>query len=123
MTLPIRAITRFKSLNNLMQELSIMDIESFRQIFGYYTAADVVEQLPADQEKLLASGEEDLFGSADIFSSGRSATVADLEKIIRTEAPPAPQDQLRQRGLQLRLDAPASRVRTWAGRWRRLGSS
>jgi ABC-type antimicrobial peptide transport system permease subunit len=90
MTLPIRAITRFKSLNNLMQELSIMDIESFRQIFGYYSAADVVQQLPADQEQLLASGEEDLFGSADIFSSGRSATVTDLEKVIRTEAPPAP---------------------------------
>ena len=89
MELPIRAITRFKSLNNLMQEISIMDIESFRQIFGYYTAADVAGELPPEQERLLASGEEDLFDSADIFSSGRSSTVADLEKTIRSEAPPA----------------------------------
>jgi putative ABC transport system permease protein len=88
MTLPIRAITRFKSLNNLMQQITIMDIESFRQIFGYYTAADVVGELPPEQERLLASNEEDLFGSADIFSSGPSSTVADLEKTIRAEAPP-----------------------------------
>jgi putative ABC transport system permease protein len=88
MTLPIRAITRFKSLNNLMQQITIMDIESFRQIFGYYTAADVVGELPPEQERLLASDEEDLFGSADIFSSGPSSTVADLEKTIRAEAPP-----------------------------------
>ncbi len=89
MSLPIRAITRFKSLNNLMQEISIMDIESFRQIFGYYTAADVVEKLPPEQERLLASGEEDLFGSADIFQSGSSSTVAELEKTIRAVAGPA----------------------------------
>jgi putative ABC transport system permease protein len=88
MTLPVRAITRFKSLNNLMREISIMDIESFRQLFGYYTAADVVQQLPPEQEKLLATGEEDLFGSADIFESGRSSTVSDLEKVIRTPPPP-----------------------------------
>jgi ABC-type lipoprotein release transport system permease subunit len=91
MTLPVKAITRFKSLNNLMQEISIMDIESFRQIFGYYTAADVVEHLPPEQEKLLASGEEDLFGSGDIFTSGSSSTVAELEKTIRAEVPAARQ--------------------------------
>jgi ABC-type lipoprotein release transport system permease subunit len=91
MELPIRAITRFKSLNNLMQEISIMDIESFRQIFGYYTAADVVQELPPEQEALLASGEEDLFGSADIFASGSSttSTVTELEKTIHAEARPS----------------------------------
>jgi ABC-type lipoprotein release transport system permease subunit len=91
LTLPVRAITRFKSLNNLMQEISIMDIESFRQIFGYYTAADVVQELPPEQEALLASGEEDLFGSADIFASGSSttSTVTELEKTIHAEARPS----------------------------------
>jgi ABC-type lipoprotein release transport system permease subunit len=88
MTLPVRAITRFQSLNNLMQQLSIMDIESFRQLFGYYTAADVVQQLPPEEQRLLASGEEDLFGSADIFESGKGSTVSDLEKVIRAPAPP-----------------------------------
>jgi len=91
MSLPIRAITRFKSLNNLMQEISIMDIESFRQIFGYYTAADMVQELPPEQEQLLASGEEDLFSSADIFSSGSgsTSTVAELEETIHAVAAPA----------------------------------
>ena len=89
LTLPVKAITRFKSLNNLMQEISIMDIESFRQLFGYYTAADVVQQLPPEDERLMASGEEDLFGSADIFESGKGSTVRDLEKVIRAPAPPA----------------------------------
>jgi len=37
----------------------------------------------------MASGEEDLFGSADIFESGKSSTVAQLEKTIRSPAPPA----------------------------------
>ena len=86
MTLPVKAIMRFKSLNNLMQQLAIMDIESFRQVFGYYTAADVVEELPPEQERLLAAGEEDLFSSADIFASGSSSTVAELEKTIRRKA-------------------------------------
>jgi ABC-type lipoprotein release transport system permease subunit len=81
--LPVKAVIRFKSLNNLMRELTIMDIESFRQVFGYYTAADVVQELPPQQEALLASGEEDLFGSGEIFASGSSSTVAELEKAIR----------------------------------------
>jgi ABC-type lipoprotein release transport system permease subunit len=85
LTLPVRAITRFKSLNNLMQQLSIMDIESFRQLFGYYTAADVVEELEPEQTRLLASSEEDLFGSGDIFSGAASSTVAELEKTIRSQ--------------------------------------
>ncbi len=87
LTLPVVAITRFKSLNNVMQQLSIMDIESFRQLFGYYTAADVTQELPPQQEKLLDSGEEDLFGSGNIFESGKSSTVSELEKTLRLKAP------------------------------------
>jgi ABC-type antimicrobial peptide transport system permease subunit len=87
LTLPVRAVMRFKSLNNLMQRLSIMDIESFRQLFGYYTAADVTQELPPEQEKLLDSGEEDLFGSGNIFESSKSSTVSELEKTLRIQAP------------------------------------
>jgi ABC-type lipoprotein release transport system permease subunit len=84
--IPVKGITRFRSLNTVMQQVSIMDIESYREIFGYYTARDIVEELPPRQEALLAAGEEDLFASGQIYSAGPAgASVAELEKKIRTE--------------------------------------
>ncbi|RPJ05704.1 MAG: hypothetical protein EHM28_11530, partial [Spirochaetaceae bacterium] len=50
---PVRGIIKFKSLNSVMQELTIMDIETYRELFGYYTARDVVEVLPPQQQKLI----------------------------------------------------------------------
>ena len=85
MDVPVAGIVKFKSLNTLMQEVTIMDIETYRQLFGYYTAEDVVTQLPPREDKLLAAGEDSLFEGGDIFSSGNtSASVTELEKKIRT---------------------------------------
>jgi len=86
---PIRGIIRFRSLNALMQELTIMDIETYREIFGYFTARDVVSELPPEQDALLAAGEEDLFAGGDIFSAESAgarphASVTELEDRIRT---------------------------------------
>ena len=53
-----------------MNEVTFMDIETYREIFGYYTAQDMVETLPARQKALLAAGEDDLFNGGDIYSSG-----------------------------------------------------
>ncbi len=84
--IPVKGIARFRSLNTLMQQVTIMDIESYREIFGYYTARDIVEQLPPKQSALLAASEEDLFASGEIYSAGSAgASIADLEKKIRTE--------------------------------------
>jgi putative ABC transport system permease protein len=84
--IPVKGITRFKSLNALMQQVSIMDIESYREIFGYYTAREIVEQLPPEQDALLAAGEDDLFAGGDIYSSGSAASSVDeLEEKIRTQ--------------------------------------
>ena len=83
---PIRGVVRFKSLNSLMNEVTFMDIESYREIFGYYTARDVVETLPAKQKALLAANEDDLFSGGDIYSSGSgSASIAATEALIKTE--------------------------------------
>jgi len=83
--IPVKGITRFKSLNALMQQVTIMDIESYREIFGYYTARDIVEQLPPKQSALLAAGEDDLFASGQIYSAGSAgASAAELEKKIRS---------------------------------------
>ena len=83
--IPVAGIVRFKSLNSLMEQVTFMDIESFREIFGYYTAADIVDQLPPEQNALLSAGEDALFEGGDIYSSGSSAsTVSELEKKIKT---------------------------------------
>ncbi len=83
--LPIKGVMKFKSLNALMNEVTFMDIESFREIFGYYTAQDVVETLPEKQKALLSANEDDLFSGGDIYSSGSgSASIAATEALIKT---------------------------------------
>jgi ABC-type lipoprotein release transport system permease subunit len=84
--MPVKGIVRFRSLNTAMRDVSFMDIESYREIFGYYTARDLVEELPAEQDALLAADEDDLFAGGDIYSSGTAeASVSELEEKIRTE--------------------------------------
>jgi ABC-type lipoprotein release transport system permease subunit len=83
--LPVRGIIRFRSLNSTMGQITLMDIESYRELFGYYTAQELVQQLPPRQSALLAAGEDQLFDSGDIYASGSAASqVRDLERQIRT---------------------------------------
>ena len=85
---PVTAVTRFKSLNSLMEQVTFMDIETYRELFGYYTASDIVDQLPPEQNALLSAGEDALFQGGDIYSSGSSkSSVSELERKIK--APPS----------------------------------
>jgi len=82
---PVQGVYKFRSLNSAMQEISFMDIETYREIFGYYTARDIVQTLPAKEEKLMTASEDDLFGGGSIYSSGAPAgSIGDLEKTITT---------------------------------------
>jgi len=82
---PIKGVVKFKSLNTAMAEVSIMDIESFREIFGYYTARDVVESLPPRETALMGASEDAMFNDADIYSTGGGgANVTELEQKIKT---------------------------------------
>ena len=82
---PVKGIVRFRSLNQAMSEVSLMDIETYRELFGYYTARDIVTELPPEQDALLSADEEDLFGGGDIYSSGTAeAAVSGLEETIRS---------------------------------------
>lgn len=84
--IPVKGVVRFKSLNTLMQEVTFMDIETYREIFGYYTARDIVQQLPPKEEALMGASEDALFAGGDIFSAGTGGTsVAELENRIKTE--------------------------------------
>jgi ABC-type lipoprotein release transport system permease subunit len=84
---PVKGVFRFRSLNSLMNEVTFMDIETYREIFGYYTAQDIVETLPAKQKALLAANEDDLFNGGDIYSSGGgSGNIAATEDLIKTRS-------------------------------------
>ncbi len=91
MDVPVVGIMRFKSLNTLFQQVTIMDIETYRQLFGYFTAEDVAEKLPAREDALLAAGEDSLFGAGDIYATGKTTSnIAQLEKDIRAPQSVAP---------------------------------
>jgi len=82
---PVTGVVRFRSLNSSLQEITFLDIETYREIFGYYTARDIVQTLPASEQKLMTASEDDLFGGG-IYSSGAPAgSIGDLEKTIKTE--------------------------------------
>lgn len=83
--IPVKGVVRFRSLNTLMQEVTFMDIETYREIFGYYTARDIVQKLPPKEEALMGASEDALFAGGDIFSAGTGGTsVAELENRIKT---------------------------------------
>jgi len=81
---PVTGVMRFKGMNTLFEQVTLMDIETYRQLFGYFTAEDVVAKLPARESALLTAGEDSLFEGGDIYSTGKaSANVTQLEKDIR----------------------------------------
>jgi ABC-type lipoprotein release transport system permease subunit len=84
MDVPVAGIMRFKGMNTLFEQVTIMDIETYRELFGYYTAEDLVQHLPPRESALLSASDDSLFGSGDIFSTGATTSnVAQLEKEIR----------------------------------------
>jgi ABC-type lipoprotein release transport system permease subunit len=67
--LPIKGIIHFAVLNGVLNEVSIMDIESFRECFGYFTAADTAVKLTKEEKTSLdMMSDDEIFGSADIFT-------------------------------------------------------
>jgi ABC-type lipoprotein release transport system permease subunit len=82
---PVKGVVKFRSLNSSLQEITFLDIETYREIFGYYTARDIVQTLPAREQQLMSASEDDLFGGG-IYSSGAPAgSIGDLEKTIKTQ--------------------------------------
>jgi len=66
--LPVKGIVKFKSFNEVWKGTAFIDIESFRECFGYVTAADNIVVLTADEEAVLAMDNlEEIFEEADIL--------------------------------------------------------
>jgi len=84
---PVAGIMRFKGMNTIFEQFTIMDIETFRELFGYYTAEDVVQTLPPRENALLSASDDSLFSGGDIYSSGKTASdVRQVEKEIQAPA-------------------------------------
>lgn len=67
--LPVTGIIRYGALNTFWGHFSIMDIESYRQCLGYFSADDANVKISAEKTKLLSLDTEnidDLFGSGSL---------------------------------------------------------
>lgn len=69
---PVTAIVKYRSLNTVWGMFPIIDIESYRECLGYFSAENKVTNVKKDDELLLASSDEDiddLFSGADMIES------------------------------------------------------
>ncbi len=73
--LPVKGIIEFQTLDKVWEGISFMDIESFRQCFGYITAADNAVEIPEERQALLAAdNEDDFFGEASMIQEAGPET-------------------------------------------------
>ncbi len=76
--LPVTGIFKFNALNKALGGgVIFMDIESFRQCFGYVTAADkAVALTQAQTDALTAESEDDLFSGGDVVVESEATAAA-----------------------------------------------
>lgn len=73
---PIRGIIRYGALNKIFGHFCLVDIESYRECLGYFTAADMAAQVPKEEKKLLSLEGADLdsmFGGEELIGPARKA--------------------------------------------------
>jgi len=80
---PVKGIVKFKSLNKVWAGVSFIDLESYRECFGYVTAADSAVALTEEEETVLAMDDlENLFGETELVEENQTTEEAyDLEAI------------------------------------------
>ncbi len=61
----VKGIFKFKNLNEVLDKINLVDVESFRECFGYVTSSDKLVKLSKDDQNLLNMADENLL---DIFS-------------------------------------------------------
>ncbi len=76
---PVNAIVKYLSLNTIWGMFPILDIESYRECQGYFSAKDKVADIKKEDELLLSASSEsidDMFSGVDMFETkdkGRDA--------------------------------------------------
>ena len=88
--LSVKGVFKFKNLNEVLHLLNLVDLESFRECFGYVTDADKqVELSPTDQRLLNASEEnlEDLFSGQPLSETQKpDASTDDLRRLRKPDS-------------------------------------
>ena len=70
---PVTGINKFGALNQIFGHFCLVDIESYRECLGYFTAADMAAQVPEEEKELLGlegSDLDSLFGGEPMIVSG-----------------------------------------------------
>jgi putative ABC transport system permease protein len=86
--LGIKGVIKYKALNHVWGNFVIVDIESYRQCLGYFSASEKAVELPADQKSLLAldnANLDDMFSDNALIVKDTKKTVMPL-KIDRSTA-------------------------------------
>lgn len=79
----VTGIFAYSYFNDLWKDFNIMDIESFREVFNYVTATDVVTQVPKEKQKLLERDNFDsLFGESVMEKADAGKKDYDVSKLI-----------------------------------------
>ncbi len=83
----VSGIFKFETLNDVWDSITFLDIETFRECFGYTTSSDAKVVLSSEQKSLLSAEDDDInsmfsddsmFESADIVS--KKYDIKDLKK-------------------------------------------
>lgn len=73
---PVKGIIKYGALNQIFGHFCLVDIESYRECLGYFTAADMAAQVPQEEKKLLGLEGADL----DSLFGGDNMVAADVKK-------------------------------------------
>ena len=75
---PIKGIFKYKQINDIMGNINILNSETARECLGYITAADMITDLPEEDQKLLntVDDEENLFSDNLVSESNFSENPA-----------------------------------------------
>lgn len=88
---PVKSVMKFKTLNYMLRQINLVDIESFRQTFGMVSAAQTTVELSEEEQAVMDAGADDLESmfsdfSFEIVESGSS--IGEPEIIKETVSEP-----------------------------------
>jgi putative ABC transport system permease protein len=92
--LGIKGVIKYKALNHVWGHFVIVDIESFRQCLGYFSASEKTTELAPEQKTLFSMDNanlDDMFNDNSlVVKNGKSAAMP--QKIVRSTAVAKPVD-------------------------------
>lgn len=91
---PVTGINKFGALNQIFGHFCLVDIESYRECLGYFTAADMAAQIPKEEKKLLGLEGADL---DSLF--GEELLVQDTRKDRKIKAAALKEEKLAEDGV------------------------